>query len=120
MVAGTLRQPGQFAPQADAAAVLWKPRPEHVRDVHQLGRTTDGAVAWGWLADLASGPDEFGVGIADFGAIEHAGAVVGEHRRAGEPVVDVTLGITRSRWRHAKHSGLIVGASGCSLRADQL
>ena len=52
-------------------------------------RAAHGAVAVERLAEVAGGPEQLGLGIADVEAVPLAGAQVAEHRPAGECVVDV-------------------------------
>jgi len=111
--AGPFRQACQLAPQRDTAAMPRQAGPEHVGDVNQPGGVADGALAGDWASDLASCPNELGVGVADLGPRKHTIAKVGQHRRARQSVVDMALGVPGARWWYTKHRPSIVGPTPC-------
>ena len=78
--------------------------PEYVRDLHQPDSLADRTVALDAPTDFTCRSDELRVGIANLAKVQHTAAVASQHRRAGEPVIDMTFGVSGGGRRNAKHS----------------
>lgn len=109
MRARPFRQPSEFTPQADTAAMARKPRAKHVRHVNELRTFTNRTLAHDRNTDSPSRSDELRVRVAYVAAVEYPVAVVGQHRRACQSIVDMALGVSGGGWWYTKHSTLIVG-----------
>ena len=72
--------------------------------MHQFGSFTDRAIPLDFTTYGTSCSHQFWVGLADVGEIQYPAAKIGQHRRAGEPIVDMAFGATRGSRRYAKHS----------------
>src|SRR5215211_7009597 len=81
-------QVGEAVAGPDAAVGLAQGVPEDVGDVDQRLGGADRAGGGGLLADVAGGPQQLGVGVADLVARQPAAAELGELRPLGQGVVD--------------------------------
>ena len=88
---GTPAKSGEFASQRDAPSVAGKPGSKDVGDVHQTSGITDRARGGHLSSDLTCCANKLGMRIADVRSVEYSVAIVREHRRAGQPVVDMAL-----------------------------
>jgi hypothetical protein len=81
---------GQLPVGSDAAAVgVAEVVAVDVGDEAQAGSATHGAIAGELLADVATGPEELGMGITAVREISAAGPELIQNRSTGERVVDV-------------------------------
>ncbi len=104
MSARSLCKPGEFAPQADATTVSRQAGAEYIRHVDEFAASAYRTIANDWHTDFAGCSHEFGMGVADLAAVEDPAAIVGQYRRASQPVVDKALGGPGGGRRYSKHS----------------